>query len=202
MGLRFRKSVKVAPGVKLNINKGSIGVSAGVRGAHVSVNSKGTKTVSASLPGTGVSYVKTFGKSKSGKSKSSKNGKSGQTNIFKYIGIIFMIVLIAIAIGKAYAKKQAEAPAQTTGTTAGAEQSTTANGAQTTDTADQSSATGQTTAGDTTAATYILNTSSKKIHMPGCTYAASISADNYAESDKTLQELEAEGYKPCGTCFK
>lgn len=30
MGLRFRKSVKIAPGVRLNISKKSVGISAGV----------------------------------------------------------------------------------------------------------------------------------------------------------------------------
>lgn len=59
MGLRFRKSIKIAPGVKLNFGKNSIGVSAGVKGARVSVNSKGRVTKSVGIPGTGISYVKT-----------------------------------------------------------------------------------------------------------------------------------------------
>lgn len=63
--LRFRKSVKIAPGVKLNINKNSVGISAGVKGARVSVNSKGQKTTSVGIPGTGISYVnRTSSKSK------------------------------------------------------------------------------------------------------------------------------------------
>lgn len=32
MGMRFRKSFKIAPGVKLNLSKRGIGVSAGVKG--------------------------------------------------------------------------------------------------------------------------------------------------------------------------
>ena len=43
MGLRFRKSFKVAPGVKFNVNKKSVGVTVGTKGAHYTVNSKGTK---------------------------------------------------------------------------------------------------------------------------------------------------------------
>lgn len=66
MGLRFRKSFKIAPGVKLNINKKSIGISAGVKGARVSVNSKGRKTTTVGLPGIGLSYtdISTIGKKK------------------------------------------------------------------------------------------------------------------------------------------
>lgn len=59
MGLRFRKSIKIAPGVKLNLGRKSISISAGVKGARISVNSKGRVTKSLSIPGTGISYVKT-----------------------------------------------------------------------------------------------------------------------------------------------
>ena len=54
MGFRFRKSVKIAPGVRLNIGKKSVGISAGVKGARVSVNSSGRKTTTVGIPGTGL----------------------------------------------------------------------------------------------------------------------------------------------------
>lgn len=59
MGLRFRKSFKIAPGVRVNVGKKSIGISAGVKGARVSVNSSGRKTTTVGIPGTGLSYQKT-----------------------------------------------------------------------------------------------------------------------------------------------
>lgn len=70
MGLNFRKSIKIAPGIKLNVSKRGIGVSAGVKGARVSVNSKGRVSKSVGIPGTGVSYrtsSKIGGKDKAGK---------------------------------------------------------------------------------------------------------------------------------------
>lgn len=48
--------------------------------------------------------------------------------------------------------------------------------------------------------TWVLNTSSFKIHRPDCKYVDSISPKNRAESDKTVAELEEEGYTPCGSC--
>ena len=57
MGLRFKKSIKIAPGVKLNLNKNSTSMTFGARGAHYTVNSKGNKTASIGIPGTGISYV-------------------------------------------------------------------------------------------------------------------------------------------------
>jgi len=53
---RFRRSFKIAPGVRVNVGRRGVGVSAGVRGARVSVNSRGTKTTSVGIPGTGLSY--------------------------------------------------------------------------------------------------------------------------------------------------
>ncbi len=42
------------PGVRLNFNKNSMGVSVGVRGAHMSVNTKGQVYSSVGVPGTGL----------------------------------------------------------------------------------------------------------------------------------------------------
>ena len=75
MGLRFRKSFKVAPGIRLNINKKSTGVSLGEKGGGVSFNSKTGTTVHASADGTGLSYRKTF------TSKSSNSRKTYKEEI-------------------------------------------------------------------------------------------------------------------------
>lgn len=56
MGLRFRKSSKIAPGVKVNLNKKSNSVTFGGKGFHYTVNSKGKTTKSFGIPGTGLSY--------------------------------------------------------------------------------------------------------------------------------------------------
>lgn len=61
---RFRKSKKIAPGVKLNVTKTGVGISVGGKYGGVSVNSKGDVTKRVSAPGTGVSYVEREGKSK------------------------------------------------------------------------------------------------------------------------------------------
>lgn len=59
MGLRFRKTISLLPGVRLNVSKSGIGVSAGIPGLRGSINTSGRVTGTASIPGTGVSYVKT-----------------------------------------------------------------------------------------------------------------------------------------------
>lgn len=57
MGFRFRKSVKIAPGVKVNFGKKGASVTVGNKYARTTVE-KGRRTNSVSIPGTGVSYVK------------------------------------------------------------------------------------------------------------------------------------------------
>jgi Protein of unknown function (DUF4236) len=59
MGLRFRKRLKILPGVFLNIGKGSASVSVGVPGASVTRGIVGSDktTQSVGLVGTGLSYT-------------------------------------------------------------------------------------------------------------------------------------------------
>lgn len=78
MGLKFRKSVNLGGGVKLNLNKQSAGVSFGGKGHRVSVNTKGKVTKTVGVPGTGLYYTSTVGK-KSGKKGSSKTSSKKQS---------------------------------------------------------------------------------------------------------------------------
>ena len=61
MGLRFRKSIGLGKGIRLNLGKGSVGISAGAKGARFSVNSSRGATSSVGVPGTGLSYSNTSG---------------------------------------------------------------------------------------------------------------------------------------------
>ena len=58
MGLRFRKSITILPGVKLNLGKTGASISVGVKGLHANIHTSGKVTGTASLPGTGISYQK------------------------------------------------------------------------------------------------------------------------------------------------
>ncbi len=101
MGLNFRKSINLGKGVRLNIGKKSVGVSAGVKGARVSMNSSGRKTATFSLPGTGLSYTMNLGKKKSSKKKNA-NENTNEININLILVIIILVLLIIIA-GAVYA---------------------------------------------------------------------------------------------------
>lgn len=63
MGLRFRKSVKILPGVKLNFSKSGTSVTVGKRGMSANFSSRGTRAT-VGIPGTGLSYTTYSRKSK------------------------------------------------------------------------------------------------------------------------------------------
>ena len=66
-GFRFRKSIKCGP-FRLNLSKKGIGWSAGVPGFRYTQKAGGGHRTTASIPGTGLSYVKESGSSSRKKS--------------------------------------------------------------------------------------------------------------------------------------
>lgn len=60
MGFRFRRSIRIAPGLRVNVGKRGVSLSAGVRGASVTFGPRGTYT-NVGIPGTGFSYRERVG---------------------------------------------------------------------------------------------------------------------------------------------
>lgn len=87
MGLNFRKSIQLIPGVKLNLSKSGASISAGVPGFRKSINTQGQVTTTASIPGTGLYYTdkkKAFGKdAKTAKKAAEKQAAEKKTTTKK-----------------------------------------------------------------------------------------------------------------------
>lgn len=116
MGLRFRKSVKIAPGVKLNFGKKSTGITFGGKGMKYTINSSGKETTTVGIPGTGISYSQsTTAKKKSrSKKKSTVNSATPTSTINTYnpktyricgkiliviSSIVLLIGLVSVMVG-------------------------------------------------------------------------------------------------------
>ena len=56
MGFRFRRTLKIAPGIRLNLSKSGVSASIGPRGAKMTVGKDGVRTT-VGLPGSGMSYT-------------------------------------------------------------------------------------------------------------------------------------------------
>jgi hypothetical protein len=103
MAIRFRKSMKIMPGVRVTLGKSGISGSLGTNGARVSVNSKGQVRGTAGLNGTGLSSTTML----NGKSKATKSDED-TTNEIAPIAIskedvpnisLFMVVIPWILLG-------------------------------------------------------------------------------------------------------
>lgn len=77
MGLKYRKSFKIAPGVKVNLSRKSAGVSIGGKYGGMSFNTKRGATARVSAPGTGLSYSTKIGGSSK---KTVQHKKADNTN--------------------------------------------------------------------------------------------------------------------------
>jgi hypothetical protein len=63
MGFRIKKSIKAGP-VRVNFSKSGVGYSVGGKGFRVTKKANGGVRTTASIPGTGISYVSDSGSSK------------------------------------------------------------------------------------------------------------------------------------------
>ena len=75
---RFRKSIKLAPGIKINLNKKSVSLTTGVKGFHHTVGTRGSQTT-IGLPGTGLSYTHVSPRKSSSASASAGNTTRGSS---------------------------------------------------------------------------------------------------------------------------
>ena len=79
MAWSFRKRIKVAPGVNINVSKSGVSTSVGPKGAKINVGPKGTKLYT-SIPGTGIYYRGTLSKSANKESSSSATPSNKKSN--------------------------------------------------------------------------------------------------------------------------
>lgn len=96
MPFRFHRSVKILPGVRLNISKTGIGVSAGVRGFHVGRDARGKSYLSAGIPGTGISYRKTLQSKPGAPDHSVHQEHSPGSTARIWLGVAFAAIVAAI----------------------------------------------------------------------------------------------------------
>lgn len=91
MGFRFRKRIKIIPGLSFNLSKSGISTSIGGKGLTVNLKDGHTKTT-ASIPGTGLSYSET---STSGPGRPA-SALSAESGLGLLLALLALIVVAAI----------------------------------------------------------------------------------------------------------
>jgi hypothetical protein len=92
--IRFRRSFKIAPGIRASIGKRSGSMSVGVPGARYTASTSGRRTKSVGIPGTGIGYVKT--------SSGAKEDTSDAASTPMLRGRFWIVVIIAALIAVGY----------------------------------------------------------------------------------------------------
>ena len=221
MGFRFRKSINLGGGLRLNLSKSGVGYSWGTKGFRITKTADGTVRKTASIPGTGLSYVTES--SKKQPETVTDNISAGETKSKKpfyqkgwYWAIIILFVLIGIggsgendkdSVSSTETTTEAQAeqttteeptvPATTESTTETSAEPTTSETSSETPTESASSQVTEAPSEPTTTAetkVYITPTGSKYHYNNNC------NGGTYIES--SLDEALAKGLEPCKRCVK
>ena len=181
MAFRFRKSITLLPGLKLNVGKKSVGFSAGGKYGGYSWNSRSGARARVSAPGTGLSYV------------ASSGGKGPKKPFYKR-WYFWILLLLIIGSCTSTGDKTTQAASSThvprpTFTAVAASTPVPASASAT-------PAPSPTPRVDD----YILNTSTHKFHEVYCSKADNIKSGNRVEFTGTREELIQRGYEPCAVC--
>lgn len=97
---RFRKTKKIAPGVNLNINKGSASVSFGPKGLKHTVSTTGKSHTTVGIPGSGLSYT-----DRSGGSANVPAAERPTSPKSKGVALVLCIFLGVIGVHRYYVGK-------------------------------------------------------------------------------------------------
>jgi hypothetical protein len=102
MGFRFRRAIKILPGLRLNFGKRGVSTSIGVRGAHITVG-HGQIRETVGLPGSGLSYThveKTQQEAPSEPLAARRSSVSIWLFVLVALAVIAQIIWFALANGK------------------------------------------------------------------------------------------------------
>ena len=97
MGFRFRRSLKILPGVRLNFSNSGVSTTLGPRGATVSLGKRGPRG-NVGIPGTGISYSAALGAGKRQRGPQAP-GTPPTTSALSGCAWIAVIGFIVLAIG-------------------------------------------------------------------------------------------------------
>ena len=212
MGFRFRKSKKIGP-VNLNLSKSGVGASVGVKGYRVTKTANGRVRRTASIPGTGISYVTESGGKRAAKARRQKKprGRIGCLPVLAF----FLLIAVFGSLGANTRKNAEPSPSPTVELIRSAPELTPE--AIPEPTAEPSpvptpkptpvptpkptpESTPKPTPTPAPVFTYVANTNTMKFHRPGCSSVSSMKDKNKAVYETTRADMISMGFEPCGRC--
>jgi Protein of unknown function (DUF4236) len=98
MPIRFRKTFRILPGVKINFSRGGISTTLGSRGFHLTFNKNGVRQ-SVGIPGSGLSESSYLIKNESDSSSQPKHDpqdRSGEVGCFPWGCLLFIVIGVIV----------------------------------------------------------------------------------------------------------
>lgn len=217
MGFRFRKSIKMGP-LRFTLSKSGVSASVGVKGYRVTKTANGRVRRTASIPGTGISYVTETG-GQHGKAARApahpapsapppkvshlRERCSGPSSSLKNrLSILALVLLVAAFLVFTYfgffvpaniSRARAQTPVPSS---APAQASMVTLVSLTPKPAPEPTPTPT----PAPVYTYVANTNTKKFHKPGCSSVSSMKDKNKAVYETTRSEMISMGFEPCAKC--
>jgi hypothetical protein len=100
--LRFRRSIKIGPGIRWNIGKKSTSFSIGPRGLKLTAGSRGVRTT-VGIPGTGISYTSELGRHHGHHTAQPLDPATSSTPQDRRVGALAVTVLMGVITVAAFA---------------------------------------------------------------------------------------------------
>lgn len=103
MAFKFRRTLKIAPGLRLNLTHRGVSARVGTKGAGYTVNANGSQHISAGVPGSGIHVSKQVTPPRKRKKKSAEvdgavSATSSYGQIFKMGAVMAVGGLLAIIL--------------------------------------------------------------------------------------------------------
>ncbi|WP_174904236.1 DUF4236 domain-containing protein [Burkholderia pseudomultivorans] len=105
MGFRFRKSIKIAPGIKVNVSKSGFSTSIGGRGSSINIKGDRVRKATVGIPGTGLSYTAHTRSSKKPNTqndlippRASPSSDDDSGYMVAFIGALILVSVVGFAI--------------------------------------------------------------------------------------------------------
>lgn len=93
MALRFRRTIKIAPGVRLNISRSGVSTSIGGAGHSINIGSQGTRGT-VGIPGTGLSYTTRLSDGGSDGGSGRRQSSGNATGCMWLLLVVFLFVIL------------------------------------------------------------------------------------------------------------
>lgn len=97
VGLRVRRTIRLGKHARINLSRSGVGVSGGVKGLTAGVGPRGAR-VTASVPGTGLSYEQRVGGRGKKRAKQQKSRRAGCARFVVFIVAALLILVVVVAL--------------------------------------------------------------------------------------------------------